>query len=404
MVRPTIVTGLEALGRSTDLQRLNTFVQQIAPFGDAGLSTLNIGEYIKRIGTSLGVDMAGLIKSDEQLAAEQQAAQQEALQAQVAPQIAKEGAGMIRDSVKGEQEIEKERVKVNLLEKQLSNQQQQKIIINNLHQLESSFRSLKTNINSLLNTLGDNSSENISQQINDFESQLVSISNELEDTENKINENERELKSSITLLEQNSELVGQLSLDKNESDIVKNNLANQKNTLKQKIESLTLKVQSQELKVESLKSSQEAMNTAINRLEVQRTQLKSRSLELTLKAKNDETPEDDSKRKLESLLNSSLNKEKDLDASRKILEDSQTILRNSEIDRTNINSHVNQAREDLEHFKLNQKEYEVRKESLNDQLSNYGQNFETIRKKLNDNSIDHNAVSYTHLRAHETLR
>ena len=288
--------------------------------------------------------------------------------------------------------VQKETVKVNLLEKQLSNQQQQKIIINNLHQLESSFKSLKTNINSLINTLGDNNSENISQQINDFESQLVSISNELEDTENKINENERELKSSITLLEQNSELVGQLSLDKNESDIVKNNLANQKNTLKQKIESLTLKVQGQELKVESLKSSQEAMNTAINRLEVQRTQLKSRSLELTLKAKNDETPEDDSKRKLESLLNSSLNKEKDLDASRKILEDSQTILRNSEIDRTNINSHVNQAREDLEHFKLNQKEYEVRKESLNDQLSNYGQNFETIRKKLNDNSIDHNAL------------
>ena len=112
-VRPKIVTGLEALGRSTDLQRLNTFVQQIAPFGETGLSTLNIGEYIKRIGTSLGVDMAGLIKSDEQLAAEQQAAQQEALQAQVAPQIAKEGAGMVRDSVKGEQEIEKERVKEN---------------------------------------------------------------------------------------------------------------------------------------------------------------------------------------------------------------------------------------------------------------------------------------------------
>ena len=155
---------------------------------------------------------------------------------------------------------------------------------------------------------------------------------------------------------------------------------------------MTLKVQSQELKVESLKSSQDAMNTAINRLESQRTQLKSRSLELTLKTKNDETPEDDSKRKLESLLNNSLKKEKDLDASRKILEDSQTILRNSEIDRTNINSQVNQAREDLEHFKLNQKEYEVRKESLNDQLKNHGENFESISDKLNDSSIDHNAL------------
>ena len=288
--------------------------------------------------------------------------------------------------------VERERVKVNLLEKQLSNQQQQKNIINNLHQLDSSFKSLKTNLKSLLLSLTDNSSENITQQISDFENQLVSISNELEDTEKKINENERELKSSRTLLDDNSELVGQLNLDKSESDSLKNNLSNQKNTLKQKIESLTLKVQGQELKVESLKSSQDAMNTAINRLEAQKTQLKSRSLELTLKAKNDEIPEDDSKRRLENLLNSSLKKEKDLDASRKILEDSQTILRNSEIDRTNSNSEVNQAREDLERFKINQKEYEVRNESLNDQLTNHGQNFESINKKLKDSSIDHNAL------------
>jgi len=110
-VRPKIVTGLEALGRSTDLQRLNTFVQQIAPFGESGLSSLNISEYIKRIGTSLGVDMDGLIKSDEQLAQEQQAAQQQALQDQVAPQVAKEGMGMIRDTVKGDQQqqIQKEK-------------------------------------------------------------------------------------------------------------------------------------------------------------------------------------------------------------------------------------------------------------------------------------------------------
>ena len=288
--------------------------------------------------------------------------------------------------------VEKETVKVNLLEKQLSNQQQQKTIINNLHQLERSFKSLKTKLNSLLSSLDETVLKNIAIQINNFETELVSISNQLEDTEKKINENERELKRSINLLDQNSELVGQLNLDKHESDNAKNNLANQKNTLKQKIESLTLKVQSQELKVESLKSSQDAMNTAINRLEAQRTQLKSRSLELTLKTKNDETPEDDSKRKLESLLNNSLIKEKDLDASRITLENSQTILRNSEIDRTNINSHVNQAREDLEHFKLNQKEYEVRRETLNEQLKDYRQSFESISKKLNESAIDHSAL------------
>jgi hypothetical protein len=44
--------------------------------------------------------MNGLIKSDEQLAQEAQLAQEQALQAQVAPQVAKEGMGMVRDSVK----------------------------------------------------------------------------------------------------------------------------------------------------------------------------------------------------------------------------------------------------------------------------------------------------------------
>ncbi len=288
--------------------------------------------------------------------------------------------------------VEKETVKVNLLEKQLSNQQQQKTIINNLHQLERSFKSLKTKLNNLLSSLDKTALENLSLQISNFETELVSISNQLEDTEKKINENERELENSRLLLNDNSQLVAQLNHEKNESDSAKNNLANQKNTLQQKIGNLTLKVQSQELKVESLKSSQDAMNTAINRLEAQRTQLKSRSLELSLKVKNDELPEDDSKRKLESLLNSSLIKEKDLDASRITLENSQTILRNSEIDRTNINSHVNQAREDLEHFKLNQKEYEVRRETLNEQLKDYGQSFESISKKLNESAIDHSAL------------
>ena len=288
--------------------------------------------------------------------------------------------------------VEKETVKVNLLEKQLSNQQQQKTIINNLHQLERSFKSLKTELNNLLSSHDESSVENISLQISNFETELVSISNQLEDTEKKINENERELENSRSLLNDNSQLVAQLNHEKNESDSAKNNLANQKNTLQQKIGNLTVKVQSQELKVESLKSSQDALNTAINRLEAQRTQLKSRSLELTLKAKNDELPEDDSKRKLESLLNSSLKKEKDLDASRITLENSQTILRNSEIDRTNINSQVNQAREDLEHFKLNQKEYDVRRESLNEQLKDYGQSFQSISNKLNESAIDHSAL------------
>ena len=99
-VRPKIVTGLEALGRSSDLQRLNTFVNQLQPFADQLMTYLNLEEYVKRVGTSLGVEMNGLIKSQEQIAQEQQAMQEQMMQQQNSPAIVKEGMGIVRDSVK----------------------------------------------------------------------------------------------------------------------------------------------------------------------------------------------------------------------------------------------------------------------------------------------------------------
>jgi len=289
--------------------------------------------------------------------------------------------------------VEKETVKVNLLQKQLSNQEQQKIIINELHELGKSFNDLKSNLFTLFSSINNSESININNEINNFETQLVSLSSDLEDTENEIHENENDLNKSRALLDESTQLLEKLNSDKILSDKLKNDLSNQKNRLNQKINNLSIKVQSQELKYESLKASQDAMKTAINRLEVQRTQLKSRSLEITLKNKKEDQPEDNSKRKLESLLNKSLDKEKDLDKSRKKLEDSQTILRNSEIDRTNINSLLNQAREELEHFNLKQKEYEVRKESLNDQINSQGKDFESLDKKLKNKSIDQEVLN-----------
>tara|TARA_R100001463_G_scaffold32082_1_gene72083 strand:- start:3586 stop:5145 length:1560 start_codon:yes stop_codon:yes gene_type:complete len=103
-VRPKIVTGLEALGRSSDLQRLNTFVQQLQPFAEQLMTYLNLDEYVKRVGTSLGVEMQGLIKSPEQVQAEQQAMQEQMMQQQNSPAVVKEGMGMVRDSFKDQRE------------------------------------------------------------------------------------------------------------------------------------------------------------------------------------------------------------------------------------------------------------------------------------------------------------
>ena len=96
-VRPKIVTGLEALGRSSDLQRLNMFVQQLTPFAQQLMQYMNLDEYVKRVGVSLGIDMEGLIKSQEQIAEEQQMAQQQAMMQQAVNPVAKEGMGIVRD-------------------------------------------------------------------------------------------------------------------------------------------------------------------------------------------------------------------------------------------------------------------------------------------------------------------
>jgi len=103
-IRPKIVTGLEALGRSSDLQRLNTFVNQLQPFAEQLMTYLNLEEYVKRVGTSLGVEMNGLIKSQEQIAQEQQAMQEQMMMQQNSPVAVKEGMGMVRDSVKQDRE------------------------------------------------------------------------------------------------------------------------------------------------------------------------------------------------------------------------------------------------------------------------------------------------------------
>ena len=87
-IAPTIITGVEALARGNDLQRLDFFLQGMAQ--TVGPETIgqfvNLREYIKRRATALGIDLAGLIKTEEELAAEaQQAQQQQAIQ-QFGPQ------------------------------------------------------------------------------------------------------------------------------------------------------------------------------------------------------------------------------------------------------------------------------------------------------------------------------
>jgi hypothetical protein len=104
---PTIVTGLEALGRGHDLNKYDLLMKALAPLGpEVLMGEMNIGDYITRIGTALGIDMNGLVKSAQQREAEaaqqqQQMAGQMMGQAAVssAPNVAKEIAQGVREAV-----------------------------------------------------------------------------------------------------------------------------------------------------------------------------------------------------------------------------------------------------------------------------------------------------------------
>jgi hypothetical protein len=85
-VKPTIVTGVEALGRGNDLQKLREFVAEIgnlAQISPEVVQSLNTSDLLTRVATSLGIDTEGLMKSQEQLAQEQEAQLQQMQQQQM---------------------------------------------------------------------------------------------------------------------------------------------------------------------------------------------------------------------------------------------------------------------------------------------------------------------------------
>lgn len=77
LVEPVIVTGLEALGRGHDYNKLVMFAQTLQQLLGAEIFAqyTNVGAVIDRVATSLGVDVTGIIKDPQQMQQEQQAQQ-----------------------------------------------------------------------------------------------------------------------------------------------------------------------------------------------------------------------------------------------------------------------------------------------------------------------------------------
>jgi hypothetical protein len=85
LVEPQVTTGLEAIGRGNDKQRLTNFLQVVAASigPEQFLQYINPSELIRRYAASDGIDIAGLVKSEQDMQAEM--AQQQ--QVQLAQQL-----------------------------------------------------------------------------------------------------------------------------------------------------------------------------------------------------------------------------------------------------------------------------------------------------------------------------
>ena len=77
-ITPAIVTGIDALGRGNDLNRLDIYLQGIAQvLGPENLNMyLDMREYMTRRASALGIDTSGLIRSEEEVAGIMQQQQQ----------------------------------------------------------------------------------------------------------------------------------------------------------------------------------------------------------------------------------------------------------------------------------------------------------------------------------------
>ena len=75
-VHPTIIVGVDAIGRAAELEKLDTLLAGMGQlFGPEALGQyVNVNEYISRRATALGVPVEGLIKTPEELQQEQQQA------------------------------------------------------------------------------------------------------------------------------------------------------------------------------------------------------------------------------------------------------------------------------------------------------------------------------------------
>jgi len=93
LVKPSIITGMEALGRGHDLNRLMMFANVVnSLIGPQALASFGKpGKLIQRAGVALSIDTSDIIKSDEELQQEQAQARQQQMLEKLGPEVMRAG-------------------------------------------------------------------------------------------------------------------------------------------------------------------------------------------------------------------------------------------------------------------------------------------------------------------------
>tara|TARA_B100001094_G_scaffold175409_1_gene169552 strand:- start:41 stop:1606 length:1566 start_codon:yes stop_codon:yes gene_type:complete len=110
IVRPTIVAGVNALGRGQDRESLTQFIGTIAQTlgPEALMQYINPAEAIKRLAAAQGIDVLNLVKTEQQMAEEMQAAQQAQTQQSLVDQAGQLAGTPLMDPQKNPQMMPEE--------------------------------------------------------------------------------------------------------------------------------------------------------------------------------------------------------------------------------------------------------------------------------------------------------
>lgn len=98
-IKPTIVTGIEAIGRGNDLTKLQQFFQALAQLGPEAFTYVNLADGITRLAVSMGIDSNGLVKGPEEVAETQQQQQLQQLVQQLGPNAVNQVGGLAQTAL-----------------------------------------------------------------------------------------------------------------------------------------------------------------------------------------------------------------------------------------------------------------------------------------------------------------